>query len=222
MMTRIFFLFFFIPSLTFAWIILLPNSGLSFRHSSFSSFSLYSSFQDNNNAMHFTNKQQQQASASSENTNNGKQQQLDKDVMDMLRIIVQAADGRKASEIVALHVTSCTSLCDVMVICSGNSRLQNQAIAKSITTEMLENNLNSSRRLPQEGTANSGWILLDYGNVMVHIMTPKSRLYYNMEGQWVEKGGQYMSLEHWIQQQPTSSNGSTMENLTQTNDPFWS
>ena len=45
-----------------------------------------------------------------------------------------------------------------------------------------------------EGSADSGWILLDYGEVMVHVMTPKSRLFYDMEGQWVERGGEYLDL----------------------------
>lgn len=179
-------LLFFIPSLTFAWIIL-PN-GVSFRPSS--TFPLLLS-QDNNNAMvNFRNNHQPTSSDSVINT------KLDEDVMDMLRIIVQAADGRKASEIVALHVTECTSLCDVMVICSGNSRLQNQAIAKSIEKDLMD--VSQVVVVPQ-GTADSGWMLLDYGSIMIHVMTPKSRLYYNLEGQWVDKGGQYMTLEHWMQ-----------------------
>ena len=45
-----------------------------------------------------------------------------------------------------------------------------------------------------EGTADSAWILLDYGEVMVHVMTPKSRLFYDMDGQWKGRGGEYMDL----------------------------
>ena len=45
-----------------------------------------------------------------------------------------------------------------------------------------------------EGSADSGWILLDFGEVMVHVMTPKSRLFYDMEGQWRERGGEYLDL----------------------------
>eukprot|EP00978_Attheya_sp_CCMP212_P040928 scaffold228744_cov31-Attheya_sp.AAC.1 len=49
-----------------------------------------------------------------------------------------------------------------------------------------------------EGLADSGWILLDYGDIMVHIMTPKSRIFYDMEGQWREKGGEPMDLQHLL------------------------
>jgi len=77
-------------------------------------------------------------------------------------------------------------------------------------------------KLP-EGTADSGWMVLDYESVMVHIMTPKSRLYYNVEGQWVEKGGDYMDLSRVLV--PNNSVGETNAqqlNVPQEQDPFWS
>ena len=92
---------------------------------------------------------------------------------------------RKASDIVALRVTSCTSLTNFVVIVSGTSRPQNQAIANSIAKD-VEEEYDGKRCLGKgvpEGSADSGWILLDYGEVMVHVMTPKSRLFYDIEGQ---------------------------------------
>lgn len=73
-------------------------------------------------------------------------------------------------------------------ILSGNSRPQNQAIAAAIKADVKEEYdlLPGSTGVP-EGNADSGWIVLDYGGVMVHVMTPKSRLYYNVEGQWQDK-----------------------------------
>lgn len=47
-----------------------------------------------------------------------------------------------------------------------------------------------------EGSADSGWILLDYGDVMVHVMTPKSRLFYDMEGVWRKRGGESLDLSN--------------------------
>lgn len=147
---------------------------------------------------------------------------IDTDVLDMVYTIVKAADGRKADEIVALHVEACTSLCSCIVILSGNSRPQNQAIAKAIQEDM--NNAVDNIQVLPEGTADSGWMLLDYGSVMVHIMTPKSRLYYNLQGQWVEKGGTHISLQHLLL--PNTGKGSTsgtnMEKVSQQDDPFWS
>jgi ribosome-associated protein len=95
-----------------------------------------------------------------------------------------------------LRVTSCTSLTNFVVIVSGTSRPQNQAIANSIAKD-VEEEYDGKRCLGKgvpEGSADSGWILLDYGEVMVHVMTPKSRLFYDIEGQWKSRGGEYMDL----------------------------
>lgn len=110
--------------------------------------------------------------------------------------IVKAADMRKASDIVAMRVTSCTSLTSFVVIVSGTSRPQNQAIANAVSRDVEE--LHDGRRclgngIP-EGSADSGWILLDYGEVMVHVMTPKSRLFYDMDGVWRKRGGENLDL----------------------------
>jgi ribosome-associated protein len=110
--------------------------------------------------------------------------------------IVHAADMRKGLDIVALRVTQCTSLTNFIILISGTSRPQNQAIANSIQTDVTEI-YNGKRCLGKgipEGTADSGWIVLDYGEVMVHVMTPKSRLFYDIEGQWRERGGEYLDL----------------------------
>eukprot|EP01082_Thalassiosira_pseudonana_P008338 g7537.t1 g7537 contig24:847294-848130(+) len=114
----------------------------------------------------------------------------------LIHSIVHSADMRKASDIVALRVTSCTSLTNFVVIVSGTSRPQNQAIANSIAKD-VEEKYDGKRCLGKgvpEGSADSGWILLDYGEVMVHVMTPKSRLFYDIEGQWKSRGGEYMDL----------------------------
>eukprot|EP00984_Skeletonema_dohrnii_P019582 scaffold9393_cov76-Skeletonema_dohrnii-CCMP3373.AAC.3 len=93
----------------------------------------------------------------------------------LVHTIVHAADMRKATDIVALRVTQCTSLTNFIIVISGTSRPQNQAIANSIKSDVEE--LYDGKRclgkgIP-EGSADSGWILLDYGEVMVHVMTPK-------------------------------------------------
>lgn len=100
--------------------------------------------------------------------------------LEMVRTIVKAADGRKADNIVALQVAQITTVTSYMVVLSGSSRPQNQAIAAAIMDDMEE--IHGIHQNPQ-GTADSGWMVVDYGSIMVHIMTPKSRLYYNIEGQ---------------------------------------
>jgi len=114
----------------------------------------------------------------------------------LIHTIVHAADMRKASDIVAMRVMQCTSLTNFVVIVCGTSRPQNQAIANAISKD-VEELYDGKRCLGKgvpEGTADSGWILLDYGEVMVHVMTPKSRLFYDMDGQWKGRGGECMDL----------------------------
>jgi ribosome-associated protein len=147
---------------------------------------------------------------------------------DLVRCIVKAADGRKAENIVALRVSPVSTLTSFMVFLSGNSRPQNQAIAAAIQKDVQE----QFDRRPlgngvPEGSAQSGWTLLDYGSVICHVMTSKSRLYYNMEGQWREKGGMEMDLSNIIV--PNTSGTKTtspMDSITdveeEADDPFWS
>ena len=76
---------------------------------------------------------------------------------------------------------------------SDNCRPQNQPIAAAITKDAQEafDGMKPGGTGVPEGSPESGWMVLDYGSVMVHIMTPKSRLYYNVEGQWRDKHGEY-------------------------------
>jgi ribosome-associated protein len=92
--------------------------------------------------------------------------ELDEDLIEQLEKIVKAADGRKAQDLVVVTVGHVTTMTQALVICSGNSRPQNQAIANSVQEEM-EDVLD--RDVVPEGNPNSGWMILDYGSIMVHI-----------------------------------------------------
>ena len=160
-------------------------------------------------------------------------------VADLVRCIVRAADGRKADDIVAMRVSHVSTLTTFLVILSGNSRPQNQAIAAAITKDVQEqfNGMKPGGTGVPEGSPESGWMVLDYGSVMVHIMTPKSRLYYNVQGQWQDKGGEYMDLSDILIPNSAVSggtSGSDGDNASTTSsrngqeaeraedDPFWS
>mmetsp|Transcript_39402 Transcript_39402/g.57919 ORF Transcript_39402/g.57919 Transcript_39402/m.57919 type:complete len:235 (+) Transcript_39402:34-738(+) len=141
-----------------------------------------------------------------------------------VKCVVKAADMRKAEDISAIRVSKVTSLTSFVIIVSGNSRPQNQAIAAAIIDEVKEEfDDRKTRSGVPEGNADSGWILLDYGEVMVHIMTPKSRLFYDIDGRWEE--GESMDLSdvlvpNFVEQETTSS--SDHFDLEKEDDPFWS
>lgn len=160
-------------------------------------------------------------------------QQQDQEVYDMVACIVAAADGRKADNIVAMNVERVSTMCSYVVILTGNSRPQNQAIASAISNNMKEQfSMQTVGNGVPEGSAESGWILLDYGSIMVHIMTPKSRLYYNVEGQWRDKGGAYIDMSHILVPNTMQTKNDNDGNDNDTAfidqqdsvevDPFWS
>jgi len=142
----------------------------------------------------------------------------------LVRTIVKAADLRKAEDIVALRVSKFTTLTTFIVLCTGHSRPQNQAIRVSIQDDLEDQHGLRPQNGLSEGTADSGWVLLDFGSVMVHVMTPKSRAFYDLEGQWSKKGGEYMDLSNVVIPNsiiPDAQLGGSMA-LNEQDDPFWS
>ncbi len=103
-------------------------------------------------------------------------------VLDLAYAVAEAADDRKADNIQILAVGDVSYLADYFVIATGRSKTQVRAIAQAITaaTELHH------QRLPQrtEGLSDCTWILLDYGDVIVHVLLPKEREFYNLEAFW--------------------------------------
>jgi len=153
----------------------------------------------------------------------------DDELAPLVRTIAKAADMRKSESIVAMRVSKVTTVSGFVVICTGNSKPQNQAIAAAIQDDVEEaygDSVGLTGNGVPEGTADSGWILLDFGDVMVHVMTPKSRLFYDIEGQWKEKGGEYMNLDDVLLpnagDMPAAQVSGTMDGISEEDDPFWS
>ena len=154
------------------------------------------------------------------------QEDDDGELLDLVRCVAKAADGRKADDIVALYVRHISTLASALVIVSGNSRPQNQAIAAAVTKDVLEKfGLRPGGSGVPEGSAESGWMLLDYGSVMVHIMSPKARLFYNVEGQWKDKGGRYLDLSDVLVPNNVAEERTALDKAgfaAKEDDPFWS
>ncbi len=101
--------------------------------------------------------------------------------IEVARRIVEAAEDKKAADIVLLDVTELTTMADYFVICSGGSERQLGAIADGITEQLREEKV---RPIGREGGSNSHWTLLDFGSVVVHIFAPPERDYYQLERHW--------------------------------------
>ncbi len=98
-----------------------------------------------------------------------------------LATVVEAARSKKAFRIRLLDVAGLASFTDVFAFMSGGSDRQNRAIADAV-----EEGLKAlgERPISSEGAGNGNWILLDYGNLVIHVMDEDTRRHYNVEGLW--------------------------------------
>jgi ribosome-associated protein len=104
--------------------------------------------------------------------------------LDLARQIVDLASEKQASDIVMLDLRKVSLLADFFVICSASSERQLNAIQDGIVEELR--NTEHRRPIRREGTASSGWLLLDYGDVVVHVFAPEEREYYQLEDLWAD------------------------------------
>jgi ribosome-associated protein len=95
---------------------------------------------------------------------------------------VRAAESKKATDIKVLDLTGITSFADYFVICTGANQRQIQAIAEEIGLQVKQ----QARELPTnvEGYTQAEWVLSDYGDLLVHVFSPKARQYYDLERLW--------------------------------------
>lgn len=108
---------------------------------------------------------------------------MDDDAVKKLALTVaEAASERKAGDILLLKVTNVSYIADYFVLVTGYSRVQVRAIADSIEKD-VEEHLHR-RPLRTEGKNEGSWVLYDYGDVIVHVMMPRERDYYNLEAFW--------------------------------------
>ena len=92
------------------------------------------------------------------------------------------ADDRKATNIIKLKMAELSSVTDYMVICTGTSTPHLSALAERIQRE-LRNNY-GVRASHLDGNAGSQWVIIDFGSVMVHVMTDETRALYQLESLW--------------------------------------
>ena len=94
----------------------------------------------------------------------------------------RTAEDNRGTDIVILDLRELTPICDYFVIATGSSRRQMHAMSEEIDHK-LEDDL-GDRRMGIEGYAESRWILLDYGTVVIHLFDNESREYYALESLW--------------------------------------
>jgi len=108
---------------------------------------------------------------------------LNKKSLAIAKIVEAAAEDKKAKDTVILNLNKLTLIADYFVITTGDSEPQLKAISNFIMRKLKENKI---RLLHYEGKPGTGWILLDYGDVIVHIFSREKRDFYNLEYIWQE------------------------------------
>ncbi|MGH2605444.1 MAG: ribosome silencing factor [Anaerolineales bacterium] len=100
----------------------------------------------------------------------------------LARTIVDLLDAKKGEDILLLDLIGVCSFTDYFVLCTGSSERTLQALADEVTEKVKKDH-----RIPgthREGGAADGWILLDYGSVVVHLFSADLRRYYRLEELW--------------------------------------
>jgi len=106
------------------------------------------------------------------------------DVRKLQKIVVSALEDIKARDIEVINTTRLTSLFDRIVIASADSARQTKALARNVHERVKEK---GGVVIGVEGEESGEWILVDLGDIVVHIMQPAVRAYYNLEELWRAK-----------------------------------
>jgi ribosome-associated protein len=100
---------------------------------------------------------------------------------ELVELSVRALDDKRAENIVVLDVQGISLVADYFMICHGNSEKQVEAIAREVKNRAQENEYPVKRL---EGLDQSRWVLIDLGDIIVHIFHKDDRMYYNLEKLW--------------------------------------
>ena len=101
--------------------------------------------------------------------------------LDMLQIAAVAADAKSGEDLVALDVSEPLPLVDIFLLVTGRSERNVAAIADEIEDRLLEA---GHKRLRREGRQEARWVLLDFGDLVVHVFHEQERVYYGLERLW--------------------------------------
>ncbi|NPV42870.1 MAG: ribosome silencing factor [Firmicutes bacterium] len=104
-----------------------------------------------------------------------------KDTKEIAEIAVKALEHKKAKDIVLLGIYKVSTIADFFVIASGASFVQVKALADEVDKKMFEAGINLHHK---EGYSDARWVLLDYGDVVVHIFHDRERAFYDLERLW--------------------------------------
>ncbi len=102
---------------------------------------------------------------------------------DIVKIAYHAMDVKQAENIKIIKISDISIIADYFIIANGNNAPQVEAIVDNVQFELAKAGYETKR---VEGTKSCGWILMDYGDVVVHVFSKEDRLFYNLERIWTD------------------------------------
>ena len=111
---------------------------------------------------------------------------------EIVKLAVKAMDDKKAEDIKVIRIGEVSSVADYFVIANGTNPSQVEAIVDAVDEELAKNDITALRT---EGLRSSGWILMDYGDVVIHIFSKEDRLFYDLERIW--RDGEIVATEQF-------------------------
>ena len=111
----------------------------------------------------------------------------------MLRTIIKTLDKKKAESIKAIKITDLTILADYFVIANGTSTTHTKTLAEEVEYQLSQNGVEPNRT---EGYNGSSWVILDYGDIVVHVFYKETRDYYQLERLWAD--GEKIDIERFL------------------------
>lgn len=100
---------------------------------------------------------------------------------EIVRFTYEALEDKKGTEITILDIAKVSVIADYFIIASGNNRNQVQALADSVQESLGKNQVYPKQI---EGYQSANWILMDYGDVIIHVFNEEDRLFYDLERIW--------------------------------------
>ncbi|HEY3698398.1 MAG TPA: ribosome silencing factor [Spongiibacteraceae bacterium] len=100
---------------------------------------------------------------------------------ELKQIVITALEDLKGREIVALDVRTLTNVADCMIFCSGTSNRHVKSLADNAATSAKKR---GAHILGVEGEDTGEWVLVDFGDVVLHVMLPETRAFYDLERMW--------------------------------------
>lgn len=106
------------------------------------------------------------------------------DLEKKLDIVTKACEDKKGIDLKVLNISKLTPIADYFVIVSGNSSTQVMAIADEVERKVLET---GETEFSKEGYRSGRWILIDLGDIVVHVFHKEEREFYNLERLWIDR-----------------------------------